>query len=315
MQKELAAQSSSKHTINADFELTRKLKAKYFLLNLLNNLHSRCKTSEFKLHKFNPRDETLSSALIDMSEPTSPSRIICNMFWNDLDWDLMAQNLKGPLKVIEVGCGSGRYGSIIDGLTSMDSYLGVDINDSHDWQHNSSKVISFKIGSYEDFATHTTDQNLIITQSALEHFNNDLDFFSSIGQYANSKNFPVLSIHLFPSSVGLFKFLLHGIRQYNRRTISDLVSRARPQVPGNLYVLGGWSSNFVHLTAITLRSLVLRRSLAAYEVGSFSRKVRKAIYRDCKSSSTLFPSFYALVISWNCDSPNLEWVIRAKPNL
>jgi hypothetical protein len=315
MQSDPAARSSSKHTINADFELTRKLKVSYFVLNLLSNLHSKYKTSEFLLRKFNPRDETLSSALMDISEPTSPSRIMCNMFWNDLDWSLMAQNLKGPLKVIEVGCGSGRYGLMLDGLSSINSYLGVDIKDSHDWHQNSSKMISFQIGSYEDFATHATDQNLIITQSALEHFNGDLDFFSSIGQYANSKNFPVLSIHLFPSTVGLFTFLLHGIRQYNRRTISDLVSIAKPQGPGTLYALGGWRSNFAHFTRITLKSLIFRKSLSANEVVSFLSKVRSAIRRDCESSSCLFPSFYALVISWNCDSPDLEWVIRAKPNL
>jgi SAM-dependent methyltransferase len=169
--------SSSGHTINADAELTQSDKIKYFALNLKNNIHTKHRNSEFILRKFNPEFQSFESVLNEMSEFTSPSRIICNMFWRELNWDVIRDTLAAPIKVLEVGCGSGRYGFMIDGLTPIEGYLGVDISDSGEWVSKASERLQFRVDSYENFLKYATSQNLIITQSALEHFSGDLQFF------------------------------------------------------------------------------------------------------------------------------------------
>jgi SAM-dependent methyltransferase len=304
--------SSSGHTINADAELTQRDKIKYFALNLKNNIHTQHRNSEFILRKFNPGIQSFESMLNEMSEPTSPSRTICNMFWRELNWDGIRDTLTAPIKLLEVGCGSGRYGFMIDGLTPIESYLGVDISESGEWNSKASERLQFRVDSYENLLKYATNQNLIITQSALEHFSGDLQFFSSLGKYADSVDFPILSIHLFPSPVGLIKFLLHGIRQYNRRTISTLIKSANCHERGHLWALGGIHSNFAHITQITLRSLFMRKPLTSNDVTKWREKLRRSIARDFNSSSVLFPSFYALIISWNCDSKHLGRLVQTK---
>jgi hypothetical protein len=243
--------------------------------------------------------KSIAENLNSLSEPQSPSRILSNVFWENIKWDYVNKVLQGEIRAIEFGCGSGRYGRKISKLTNIESYSGVDIAYSSEWESAKAQKFNFIVGSYEDFDTLVINQNLIMTQSALEHFEYDLKFFHSIGNYAKSVPFPVLSIHLVPSPVGLFKFLLHGIRQYNRRSLSRLVSEARPTGNGHLYVLGGFRSNLFHLREITLRSLIFRKWVTEINVKDYISRISKPLVLDSKSKSIGNSSFYALVLYWD----------------
>jgi hypothetical protein len=39
----------------------------------------------------------------------SPVRLICNIFWQSINWNEINKNLKNDLRILEVGCGTGRY--------------------------------------------------------------------------------------------------------------------------------------------------------------------------------------------------------------
>ena len=290
--------SSSIHVINADRELNTIKKIQYFILNFICNLKCRVRIANFSTTKFSPTEDQIDLHLKSLSEPQSPSRILSNIFWESIDWRFVTETLQGEIRAIEVGCGSGRYGRKISQLTQIESYTGVDIANSPEWNSNSESNFDYVLGSYEDFDSLVANQNLVITQSALEHFENDFKFFRLIGDYARGVTFPVLSIHLLPSPAGLFKFLLHGIRQYNKRSISNLVTNAGPSSYAVLYSLGGLRSNVFHFVSITLRSLILRKWVVSQEIESYRLKVQRPLVIDSKRKSIRCPSFYALVIYW-----------------
>ena len=43
----------------------------------------------------------------------SPIRQICNVFWQSMDWQKIKHKLDNNIKLLEVGCGDGRYFSFI----------------------------------------------------------------------------------------------------------------------------------------------------------------------------------------------------------
>jgi len=289
-------------------------KLKYFLFNLVNNLNTTIRMQHTRVAKFNPLRSAIIEHLNTTSEPTSPSRVMSNIFWEQLDWRLIRAKLSGEIRVLEVGCGTGRYGEKLNQLASINSYKGVDIEAREGWELNQPDHFSFQRASFEDFSSFTSRQNLIITQSALEHFEKDLQFFGSIGNYAKTCNFPLVSIHLFPSPICLYTLLFHGIRQYNRKSILKLIrSSGMPQIV-NLYILGGPRSNLFHFIQITLRSVIFRRPLSSKSMSSYVSKMSRVLVRDSKSRSKFSPSFYALILAWNIEDKEINWVGGSKSN-
>jgi SAM-dependent methyltransferase len=306
--------SSSSHIVNADYFMSISDKLKYFLFNLVNNLNTTIRMQHTRVANFNPSKSAIIEHLNTTSEPTSPSRVMSNIFWEQLDWRLIRAKLSGEIRVLEVGCGTGRYGEKLNQLASINSYKGVDIEAREGWELNQPDHFSFQRASFEDFSSVTSRQNLIITQSALEHFDQDLQFFGSIGNYAKTCNFPLVSIHLFPSPICLFTFLFHGIRQYNRKSILKLIRSSGMQQIVNLYILGGPRSNLFHFIQITLRSVIFRRPLSSKSMSSYVSKMSRVLVRDSKSRSKFSPSFYALILAWNIEDKEINWVGGSKSN-
>ena len=306
--------SSSSHTFNADFPMRRYDKINYFITNFVSNIHTKFRLSRLNVIKFQPTQEAVADHFKLLDGLISPSRIICNIFWEQLDWDLIRNQLGGELRVMEVGCGTGRYGTKLRKIAQIDSYKGIDIQSSEEWYANPLENFEFEVGSYENFLTLTSGENLIITQSAIEHFEQDIYFFDLIKKYAESSEHPVISIHLFPSPACLFTMLLHGIRQYHRRSIAKLVKSSRESQCRNLYALGGIRSNFVHFIELTLRSLILRKSLATKDLKPYLFKVASALTRDSQTPSIFSPSFYALILSWKTVDGDKVWIKASKSN-
>ena len=67
------------------------------------------------------------------------------------------------------------------------------------------------------------ETNLFITQSAIEHFNYDLEYFQQIKKFIDKNKTNIIQIHLFPSPACLWLYLFHGVRQYNFRAIMQII--------------------------------------------------------------------------------------------
>ena len=59
----------------------------------------------------------------------SPIRLVCNVFWQSIDWSLIKLKLNNNLKILEVGCGDGRYFNFIKKISKIKKiqYTGIDI--------------------------------------------------------------------------------------------------------------------------------------------------------------------------------------------
>ena len=93
------------------------------------------------------------------------------------------------------------------------SYLGIDIKKRERWD-NSGKNLKFIKSDCYNIKKYLIKKNLIITQSALEHFKYDLKFFNILKNNL-SKTEKIIQIHLIPSYSCLFTYFWHGYRHYN----------------------------------------------------------------------------------------------------
>ncbi len=138
-----------------------------------------------------------------------------------------------------------------------------------------------------------------MTQSAIEHFENDLIFFKQIRDYVLSYRGSVIQVHLLPSSSCLRLYLFHGIRQYTPRTVSKILKLFKSFSYTLLFRLGGVECNRVHYEFIT-KPLILQRigDLRNLRIQEYDRKVFKAMGQDMKTPQRS-PAFYALLIHSN----------------
>lgn len=141
---------------------------------------------------------------------------------------------------------------------------------------------------------------MIISQSAAEHFDEDLRFFEHIRDYVRAVQGPVLQVHLVPSQACLRLYHLHGVRQYTPRTLSKITRLFGPETYAVLYGLGGRASNRVHYSFITKPSLLYGRDLRNEQPDTYDRQLFDAISSDMRYSRRS-PAFWALVIHsrWN----------------
>lgn len=228
--------------------------------------------------------------------PVSPSRFLCDSFWSALD--LSSLYSKRPIRALEVGCGTGRYGLNLKQKLGEELalYRGVDIIEDQNWEEQKAlNNFEFYVDKAENVQHYLSDINLIFTQSALEHFEHDLVFFRQLAEYVNSAQEPIWQVHLIPSAECLQTFLWHGYRQYTPRTISKITSLFSDGEKISIYRLGGISANRIHIYYITLPSLFgtdLREKISKKYVAD----AVAAIQRDQKKGARTAASFYALVI-------------------
>lgn len=254
-------------------------------------------TRPASLLKFTPSSSVVEELVALQDAPISPSRFLSNTFWMSTNWSELEQEIGEPVQVLEVGCGTGRYGALLKSLHPV-TYTGLDLSPSGEWEKYRQDGLIFYEDSYENFSEIVSTQNLIITQSALEHFDKDLKLMHDIGKYARQRSGNTCAIHLFPSATGLFKFIFHGIRYYNLRTVSKLISKSNSPDRSAVYVLGGPFSNIFHISNITLRSLFLKKPLQTIEKSGYFIKLSRAIGLDARWTPKNCASFYALVMVW-----------------
>ena len=290
--------SASIHQLNSDYPLGILNKYLYLLVNIIVAYLPSRLPKKLARYKFSPSEEVISKAISEEDSPISPSRLLSNSFWNSLNWDLINEILKNDLRVAEIGCGSGRYGGRLNTLSPLSSYLGIDLFQSENWQGFQDNF-TFVQDSYENFSSHVTDQNLLITQSAIEHFDKDLILFRDINSYAEKCAYPVIAIHVFPSAFCIYTFLWHGIRQYGFYSIRRILKSSPNSSSQALFSLGGKHSNRFHLRRITFPSVFQNIPLSQHPAEQYFSDLLSALSRDSLDPSKRSAAFYALILTWN----------------
>ncbi len=291
--------SSSLHVINADHKMTLIQKFFYFVLNIVNNLFDLPpRLASLRIIKFVPT-RTKDDFFHTLTR-TSPSRYLSNMFWRSLNFDYIREILKENLKIVDVGCGSGNYRNILK-LSDGDTYLGVDIFESPNWASLKDASTSFVEIDFLQVDQYLSDKNLLITQSALEHFEKDLLFFRKVSRLAEIKNQKLLQIHLFPAKSCLWTYLYHGIRQYNFRSIRQIIKESGPDTIALVVNLGSGSVNRFHLNSITKHQALHRYSKMYTSKNGYADDLRSVIEKDRSRNSVSKPSFFALILAHNFD--------------
>lgn len=295
-------ESSSFHTINSDFKLSIFEKYIYLFLNAIVGFLPSNSSRNLSVEKFLPSLETVEKVASEEISAVSPGRFLSNVFWESIDYKVLNSIVRNHLSVLELGCGSGIYGEKISKITEISSYTGVDIQDHPNWHQFNPLKFKFLKDTYENFDLLVSNQNLIITQCALEHFEHDVSLFEKINSYAISCDFPVINIHVMPSACSLYTYLWHGIRQYGRLHTARLSSVISHSSQFRIYTLGGRLLNWFYFKNVTFPQILHKTDLISRDKDRYFGMLLKAVKRDANIKSTRFAVFTAVVIVWNADN-------------
>lgn len=288
--------SSSIHRLNADTGLGKWGRRFWYSLNWLNNsLLPNWKERQLSIKKFRP--ELSTSAWANIHPKSSPSRALSDLFWMQLPWPRIQAEL-GELRIVDTGCGSGRYGLELQKYSGgrIASYTGLDEHAHADWPEVMKQQPFIKLlpADSAHFASVIPDDtNVFISQSAIEHFPEDLTYFRQLRDFMGAHQRPTLQIHLFPSAAGLRLYRFHGVRQYTPRTVSA-ITRLFAGSRATLFELGGPACNRLHWEYITKPILKGDQDRRETENKTYLNALQIAVQEDKQEQGD--PCFYALVV-------------------
>ncbi len=300
--------SSSRHALNADKGLSAAGRLKWLALNAANNYVRRVSRDPALAVARFPLDAA-ESRWSEIPAASSPARRLCDLFWLELPWERLIASLGGSISAIEIGCGTGRYGELLRRCagSALTRYVGVDATPHAEWAPlEKAGPFTFVVGDAANVATHLAGANFIITQSALEHFEEDLTFFRQVAAYVGSQRHPIVEAHLVPSAACLTTFPWHGVRQYTPGTVSAITRLYGEDTRRTLYALGAARCNRVHRRWITLPRLLRGRDLRREQPAPYDEALRQAIKGDALRPARRAAAFYALVLETRMGAPVLS---------
>lgn len=206
----------------------------------------------------------------------------------------------GSIRTFDVGCGSGQYGRRLMSWSGdrLATYTGADVTPHAGWQTLTLDDPRLRFVTADAANLRHAipqDTNFIVSQSAIEHMDDDLTFFEQVRDHVARSRKSVLQIHLCPSQACLRLYLLHGVRQYTPRTLSK-ITRLFDHGYAVLYRLGGRACNRLHYEYITAPTRFRRSDdLRKTRPVEYERRVADAIGEDMTRPQPS-PAFYALVI-------------------
>lgn len=247
---------SGEEELNGDLRLRPKQRLVYLARNLVRNLRG-------GFFGPTPRAWAGSTAphVPKSGSLPSPSRVLAETFVK-LQLPLLLD--RTVIKVLDVGCGSGRICHLLADAGFTGHYTGVDVDARFAVSSNDRPEfeIRFVRGNIHEVDLEC-DFDLIFSLSALEHIPEDAALIQRVRGLLKPTGGQV---HIVPSGWALPLYLWHGYRQYSRGALALRFDPDRTRV----YRLGGAATFAVHLFWITLPEILLRVSL---------RKLAPASYR------------------------------------
>jgi SAM-dependent methyltransferase len=246
----------------------------------------------------------------------SPSRALSDMFWMRAPWARMEREL-GPLRIFDLGCGSGEYGVKFSEWSGgrVARYVGVDLRPHPRWAEltRSYTFVDFREGDVERLGEIVPpDTNVIVSQSTLEHVRDDAESVAQLAAFAGRAGHRLWQIHLVPSQACLHLYLWHGYRQYTPRTLSETT---RPLAASERWVvrLGGAQCNRLHWKFVTWPLLIRGQGdLREKRPAEYRAALAAAITRDMAAPQRS-PSFYAIVVAPHAGASDVDCWHRAPP--
>ncbi len=290
--------STSIHNLNADKGLNFFEKISYLFLNWVNNLFP-YKNIDSRIEIRPYCDPKWREELKNTYESSSVGRRLSDIFWRTLPWEKIKEEL-GEIHVFDTGCGRGNYSTRLQSASKglVASYTGIDAKRREDWIELKKHNLNFNFieSTSNDISKLIPPKtNLFVTQSAIEHFDEDLVFFEQIKEFVDKSKGPVIQIHNFPAKATLPLYLFHGLRQYTPRNISK-ITRLFKNSKIYLYGLGGNSGKLVQFKYFTWPLLILKgKAKWSEDLEKYSREVSKAIESDVAKPSGS-PIFWVLII-------------------
>jgi len=292
----MRTKTSSIQYLNADQKLNKPQQLLYFLLNWANNLFPYSNLDErLAIRDFTCQD--LTEQWDRLKQKSSPSRRLCDLFWLKLPWAQIKEELH-QIKILDTGCGKGNYANLLMDYSQnqITRYTGIDTYQDNHWMELTRQGPFYfcQFDGADIRQTIPEGTNFFMSQSAIEHIEEDLAYFQQIKDYIASYQESVIQIHLFPSSSCLPLYALHGIRQYTPRTVSKITRLFKNSSLSVLFRLGGRACNRLHYQFITEPFFTKRTDFRESKTEEYERRLRLAIEQDMKSPQRA-PAFYALV--------------------
>jgi len=284
--------SSNFLVINGDHQKVLILKILYFLFNFIYNFLSRLQIKRYSFRRIKFSNIQLKQ-IITSNIKISPARLLSEAFWLNLKYDKISMILNRDIRIIDLGCGRGRLSELKNMFDSKVNYLGIDSR-VHLGRTLSNDVI-FKKADYLEILDYTPF-NLVVSQSALEHFELDLKLFELISDYARNEE-PLIQIHLVPSFQCLSLYLWHGFRQYSPGALNRIFQLQSPGSQFLVVALGGKKAKRFHFWHITI-PLICSRFLPKFNLKKGSYDIRPEYVQDDKTR-TGSEIFYAVIITHN----------------
>jgi len=279
----------------------RIVKAVYYILNRINNFLPNYHRNN-SLIRENLIVKNLNQYWTKCNIKSSPCRKLSDIFWMSLPWNKIEKELL-KINIIDAGCGSGSYGSKINDWSEgrVHQYIGIDFQEHDNWQllekdYSNFRFLCFNVNEMETIIPEET--NFFMSQSAIEHFKEDLTFFKKIQMHVIESTAPIIQFHLFPSSACLKLYGLHGYRQYSPRTIHKIWCLFRKFSSGILFELGSHNCNQLHWEYITQSIRSNGIDLRDSKTDRYDSLLKEAVVNDFASEKSQ-PSFYALCIQSN----------------
>jgi len=222
--------------ICGDIPLSGRDKLRYLTRNLARNLGLGRAGLRVR-HFTQPRTARTHPA-------ASPSRVLTEAFLADRLPELLPPR---ELRILEIGCGSGRLVTMLADVGYRGSYVGVDVEDRFD--HRSVTGLSKTFVKIDAHAFESGERyDLIVSVSALEHIPDDQHLIRRLPALLAPQG---IQLHFVPSGWGLLTYLWHGYRQFTLQAIA----RRFDSRDTTVYAMGGLCGFILHVTLITLPEL------------------------------------------------------------
>ena len=288
--------SSGGAGIRGDGKVSTIRQLSWMFANVTSNLLDSALTKVSETYRepvFNP---LVVEAASGFARHASPTRLGCDLFWASVPWDEVSKVIGQP-RVIDFGCGTASYGDYWNMLLpqGVGEYVGIDISSSTSWSETKPFPRRFLTGGHVSGAR--VDGDLYFSQSALEHFKDDLSFFRDLQRKIAAQKTPSLQIHVVPSIHQVMNTGAHGWRAYSRKTLNTLTQYA--PAPAKVYVVGLGGMNTINLYRrnITVPRLRKRLGLKVTPPNSLPSNLSAALEDNlAKDEPGVKPRFHSFAV-------------------